>query len=89
MLRKVITLFSVHIMLTAGNQSPYKPQFFSLDQETHPLPACLNGTKNVWDKGYPYRYGAALFPGKGMQKEKGSLVKLRKQQPRHSVRNNL
>ena len=69
MLWKVI---SGHIMLTAGNQWPYKPQFFSLDDKTRPLPACLKGTKDKWDKGYSIRYGAALFPGKGRQNKNGT-----------------
>ena len=53
---------SKYIMVTSGNQSPYVPHFFSLAPKKHPLPSCLNGTKQA----IAYRYKAALFPGEGM-----------------------
>ena len=52
-------------MLTAGNMRPYLPQFFSLSPSEHPLPSCLEGTKNAINRGAPNREPAALFPGIG------------------------
>ena len=65
-----MTNFTVHVMLQPGGGYIYDmvPQFFSLNPEGRPLPACLEGTKNLLDlpPSYEFRYNAALFPGEGI-----------------------
>ena len=63
-------------MLTAGNQSPYAPQFISLAPEERPLPACLSGPKNGLSLGSPTRYKAALFPGEGKVINLKSIIEI-------------
>ena len=55
---------SKFIMVTQGNQSPYRPHFFSLSPSTNPLPSCLSGTKQEL-RGRDL-YNAALFAGEGI-----------------------
>ena len=63
--QKISTDPSKFIMVTTGSWSPYRPHFFSLSPDDHPLPSCLSGTKQELDSSLDQRYKAALFPAEG------------------------